>query len=124
MFRRNAGQRRRRAAGLRRAEGWLGQVPPDVLDYRRREAELVFRRIGITFAVYGDTEAQERLIPFDVIPRILSAEEWQVLQRRSRAAREGAQRLSSSDVYCRREILKAGIIPRISSSRTRFSARR
>src|SRR5580704_3808684 len=41
---------------------WLGEVKPDVLDFRRREAELLFRRIGITFAVYGDPEAQERLI--------------------------------------------------------------
>ena len=60
---------------------WLGEVPPDVLDFRRREAELFFRRIGITFAVYGDPEAQERLIPFDVIPRIIAASEWQTLQR-------------------------------------------
>ena len=50
---------------------WLKEVPPDVLDFRRREAELFFRRLGITFAVYGDPEAQERLIPFDIIPRIL-----------------------------------------------------
>ena len=56
-------------------------MPPDVLDFRRREAEHFFRRIGITFAVYGDAEAQERLIPFDVIPRILAAQEWQILQR-------------------------------------------
>lgn len=41
---------------------WLGQIKPDVLDFRRREAELLFRRIGITFAVHGDPEAQERLI--------------------------------------------------------------
>ena len=54
---------------------WLGEIKPDVLDFRRREAELFFRRIGITFAVYGDPEAQERLIPFDVIPRILSTAE-------------------------------------------------
>ena len=54
---------------------WLAEVPPDVLDYRRREAELIFRRIGITFAVYGEADAQERLIPFDVIPRIMSAVE-------------------------------------------------
>jgi len=60
---------------------WLGQIKPDVLDLRRREAELLFRRIGITFAVYGDPEAQERLIPFDVIPRILSAAEWETLRR-------------------------------------------
>ena len=60
---------------------WLGDVRPDVLDYRRKEAELLFRRIGITFAVYGEADAQERLIPFDVIPRILSAEEWDTLRR-------------------------------------------
>src|SRR3954451_5463004 len=46
---------------------WLKETPPDALEYRRQEAELLFRRIGITFAVYGDSEAQERLIPFDVI---------------------------------------------------------
>ena len=51
---------------------WLKETPPDALEYRRQEAELLFRRIGITFAVYGDAEAQERLIPFDVIPRIIS----------------------------------------------------
>src|SRR5512132_2902795 len=60
---------------------WLAEVPPDVLDYRRREAELIFRRIGITFAVYGEAEAQERLIPFDVIPRIMSAPEWRLLEK-------------------------------------------
>src|SRR6202451_4101131 len=59
---------------------WLTEVKPDVLDFRRREAELLFRRIGITFAVYGDAEAQERLIPFDVIPRILAAKEWSILE--------------------------------------------
>ena len=55
--------------------GLLNAVAPRrlVLDYRRREAELIFRRIGITFAVYGEADAQERLIPFDVIPRIISA---------------------------------------------------
>src|ERR1044072_7892259 len=60
---------------------WLGEVRPDVLDYRRREAELLFRRIGITFAVYGEADSQERLIPFDVIPRIISAAEWKLLSR-------------------------------------------
>jgi len=89
---------------------WLEQVPPDVLDYRRREAELIFRRIGITFAVYGDPEAQERLIPFDVIPRILSAQEWTTLQR-GLEQRVKALNAYIKDVYGRREILRAGIIP-------------
>src|SRR6202051_3235875 len=89
---------------------WLGQIPPDVLDYRRREAELLFRRIGITFAVYGDPEAQERLIPFDVIPRIISAKEWDIV-RRGLEQRIKAINAYIKDVYGRREILKAGIVP-------------
>src|SRR3569832_2719328 len=60
---------------------WLDTVPPDVLDYRRREAELIFRRIGITFAVYGEADAQERLLPFAVIPRIMSGAEWRTLAK-------------------------------------------
>src|ERR1700722_19093044 len=89
---------------------WLSEVKPDVLDFRRREAELLFRRIGITFAVYGDPEAQERLIPFDVIPRIISAKEWTVL-RRGLEQRVKAINAYIKDVYSRREILRAGIVP-------------
>src|SRR5271170_4796599 len=89
---------------------WLSQVPPEVLDFRRREAELLFRRIGITFAVYGDPEAQERLIPFDVIPRIISAQEWTIL-RRGLEQRVKAINAYIKDVYGRREILKAGVVP-------------
>ena len=89
---------------------WLDQIAPDTLDFRRREAELFFRRIGITFAVYGDPEAQERLIPFDVIPRIISAAEWEVLQR-GLEQRVKAINAYIKDVYSRREILKAGIVP-------------
>src|ERR1700730_9781629 len=89
---------------------WLGQIPPDVLDYRRREAELLFRRIGITFAVYGDPEAQERLIPFDVIPRIIAAKEWDIV-RRGLEQRVRAINLYIKDVYSRREILRAGVVP-------------
>jgi uncharacterized circularly permuted ATP-grasp superfamily protein len=89
---------------------WLKEVPPEILDHRRREAELIFRRIGITFAVYGEAEAQERLIPFDVLPRILAAAEWD----RLRAGLEQRVRAINAyirDVYGRREILKAGVIP-------------
>src|ERR1700757_3671044 len=89
---------------------WLTEIKPDVLDFRRREAELLFRRIGITFAVYGDPEAQERLIPFDVIPRIISAAEWDFLQR-GLTQRVRAINAYIKDVYGRREILKAGIVP-------------
>src|SRR6478735_2796492 len=98
--------------GVRPAYGelarWLADVPADVLDYRRREAEVLFRRIGITFAVYGEAEAQERLIPFDVLPRILAAAEWDVLTA-GLEQRIKAINAYIHDVYHRREILKAGV---------------
>jgi uncharacterized circularly permuted ATP-grasp superfamily protein len=89
---------------------WLGGVASDVLAYRRQEAELLFRRIGITFSVYGEAEAEERLIPFDVIPRILSAAEWNLLHR-GLEQRVKAINLFLKDIYTGREILKAGIVP-------------
>ncbi len=89
---------------------WLGEVRPDVLDFRRKEAELLFRRIGITFAVYGEAESTERLIPFDVIPRIISAGEWAIL-RRGLEQRVKALNLYLNDIYGKREVLRAGIVP-------------
>src|SRR5499426_2392022 len=89
---------------------WLGEVPPDVLDRRRREAEFLFRRIGITFAVYGEAESTERLIPFDVVPRILSASEWDTV-RKGLEQRVKAINAYIRDVYTRREILRAGVVP-------------
>ena len=89
---------------------WLGGLPPDLLEHRRREAELIFRRIGITFAVYGEAESTERLIPFDVIPRILAAQEWDVL-RRGLEQRVKALNAYIKDVYNRREVMRAGIVP-------------
>lgn len=89
---------------------WLSNVPPDVLDMRRKEAEFIFRRIGITFAVYGDSDAQERLIPFDIIPRILTGSEWRRLAR-GLEQRTKALNLYLKDIYSRREILRAGVVP-------------
>src|SRR5580765_2223805 len=89
---------------------WLSELPADVLDYRRREAELLFRRIGITFAVYGEADAQERLIPFDVIPRIIAADEWRQVSA-GLVQRVKALNLFIKDIYGAREILKAGVIP-------------
>src|SRR5215471_10291524 len=94
-------------AGLK---GWLDETDAEVLDHRRREAELLFRRMGITFAVYGESEAQERLIPFDVLPRILAAHEWTTL-RRGLEQRVTAINLFIKDIYSKREILRAGVIP-------------
>ncbi|MBR3193487.1 MAG: circularly permuted type 2 ATP-grasp protein, partial [Bosea sp.] len=71
--------------GLRAAYGeldrWLKEAPPEMLALRRSQAELFFRRIGITFAVYGDEESTERLIPFDIIPRVLTKPEWTKLEK-------------------------------------------
>jgi len=89
---------------------WLERVPADVLDHRRREAELLFRRIGITFAVYGEADAQERLIPFDVIPRIMSGTEWRLLEK-GLAQRVKALNLFIKDIYGAREVLHAGVVP-------------
>ncbi len=89
---------------------WLTSISPDILDHRRREAELLFRRIGITFAVYGDADATERLIPFDVLPRILAAKEWDLV-RRGLEQRVKTINAYIKDVYTHREILKAGIVP-------------
>src|SRR5271157_5246904 len=90
-------------AGL---ENWLRELAPEVLEHRRREAELIFRRIGITFAVYGDADSTERLIPFDVLPRIIAAREWDLV-RRGLEQRVRSINAYIKDIYTRREILKA-----------------
>ncbi|MEL6235855.1 MAG: circularly permuted type 2 ATP-grasp protein, partial [Pseudomonadota bacterium] len=89
---------------------WIGETGPDLLRKRREEAEAIFRRIGITFAVYGEGGDPERLIPFDLIPRVFDAAEW---ARLDRGIRQRAQALNAFlyDVYHRGEILRAGIIP-------------
>jgi uncharacterized circularly permuted ATP-grasp superfamily protein len=89
---------------------WLKETPPDALEYRRKEAELLFRRIGITFAVYGEAEAQERLIPFDVVPRIIGAREWTLLEKGLKQ-RVKALNLFLRDIYHGRDILRANLIP-------------
>src|SRR6478609_8947477 len=89
---------------------WLKETPPDALEYRRQEAELLFRRIGITFAVYGDSESTERLIPFDVIPRIMSGKEWSLLEKGLKQ-RVRALNMFLRDIYHGRDILRAEIVP-------------
>ncbi len=91
-------------------DDWLKSQSPELLEQRCNEAELLFRRIGITFAVYGEAESTERLIPFDVIPRIISSAEWDVLKR-GLEQRVRAINLYLNDIYSARAILKAGIIP-------------
>ncbi|MGL4728117.1 MAG: circularly permuted type 2 ATP-grasp protein, partial [Bosea sp. (in: a-proteobacteria)] len=89
---------------------WLKETPPELLATRRSQAELFFRRIGITFAVYGDDQSTERLIPFDIIPRILTKPEWQRLEAGLRQ-RVTALNMFLADVYGPKECIKAGIVP-------------
>ena len=93
-----------------RLSNWLEQAPPELLAARRRQAEHFFRRIGITFAVYGDAEAEERLIPFDIVPRIIGRDEWTKLEG-GLTQRAKALNMFLADVYGQRECVKAGIIP-------------
>ncbi|MDZ7812977.1 MAG: circularly permuted type 2 ATP-grasp protein [Ideonella sp.] len=92
---------------------WLGRQERDVMRARREEAELIFRRVGITFAVYGDKDAgegTERLIPFDLIPRIIPAHEWREMEKGLRQRVTALNRFIH-DIYHGQEILKAGIVP-------------
>lgn len=90
---------------------WLAQQSAQVIEQKRAEAELIFRRVGITFAVYGDNAGKERLIPFDIIPRVIDAGEWAHLQK-GLVQRVTALNLFLHDIYHDQNILKAGIIPR------------
>ncbi len=96
--------------GMESLAEWMVTVPRNLLKARQSEAEALFRRIGITFAVYGEGGDPERLIPFDVIPRILLAEEWDVLAR-GLEQRVRALNMFLHDVYHDREILAAGRVP-------------
>src|ERR1043166_8339366 len=93
---------------------WLAEQPPDVMLRRREEAEVIFRRVGITFAVYGakdeDGSGTERLIPFDLIPRVIPAHEWHELER-GLTQRVTALNRFIHDVYHGQEIIRAGVVP-------------
>jgi uncharacterized circularly permuted ATP-grasp superfamily protein len=88
---------------------WLSATPPERIRQKRHEAEIAFHRVGITFAVYGEDTGNERLIPFDIIPRILPADEWQILESGLKQ-RVHALNLFLADIYHKQEILGAGLI--------------
>ena len=97
-------------AGYEIVKSWLASTPPEMLRQRQREAELLFRRIGITFAVYGDAAGEERLIPFDIVPRILTTTEWDKLAK-GLSQRVTALNMFLKDVYGRGEAIRAGVVP-------------
>ena len=94
---------------------WLARQPGDMMAKRREEAELIFRRVGITFAVYGEKDEEgagtERLIPFDLIPRVIPAHEWAMMEK-GLVQRVTALNKFVHDVYHDQEIIKAGHVPR------------
>jgi len=89
---------------------WLKQQNDVLMDMKRAEADLIFRRVGITFAVYGDELGSERTIPFDPIPRIFKHQEWVKLEKGLRQ-RVKALNLFLHDIYHEKNIIKAQIIP-------------
>src|SRR5450432_813760 len=98
-----------RAHYLRYAQ-WLGEQPAERLTQKRAEADAQFHRVGITFAVYGQEEGSERLIPFDIVPRVLPHEEWIRLEAGLKQ-RVRALNAFIHDIYHDQQILKAGVIP-------------
>ena len=92
-------------------QAWLSEMPAERITQKRAEADALFHRYGITFAVYGEQVDTERLIPFDIIPRIIPANEWATLADGLRQ-RVKALNLFLKDIYHDQEILAAGRIPR------------
>ena len=89
---------------------WYGEQDRDWLRKQHIEAERFFRRTGITFNVYGEDEAEERLIPFDMVPRVITANEWRKLTR-GIEQRVSALNAFIHDLYHRQEIIRAGRVP-------------
>ncbi|MDS9466363.1 circularly permuted type 2 ATP-grasp protein [Paracoccus sp. MBLB3053] len=89
---------------------WVQTMPNDIRQMKQAEAESLFRRIGITFAVYGEGGDPDRLIPFDMMPRVFMQSEWRKLER---GIKQRARALNAflRDVYSRGEIIRAGRIP-------------
>jgi uncharacterized circularly permuted ATP-grasp superfamily protein len=89
---------------------WADRLAPEHIAQKRQEADVMFRRVGITFAVYGDESGTERTIPFDIIPRVIPAADWKILEEGLRQ-RVKALNLFLRDIYNEQAILKEGIIP-------------
>ena len=94
----------------REFEAWLAQQSAESIAFKRAEADLIFHRVGITFAVYGDDQGTERLIPFDIIPRIIPAAEWRQLEAGLRQRVKALNRFIH-DIYHGQNIVNAGVIP-------------
>ena len=89
---------------------WLEHTPREHIARKRKEADIAFHRVGITFNVYGEEGGKERLIPFDLLPRIIPGAEWAALEVGLRQ-RVRALNAFLADIYHGQEILRAGRIP-------------
>ncbi|GAA5529356.1 circularly permuted type 2 ATP-grasp protein [Herpetosiphon gulosus] len=89
----------------------LRELPPDELARRQQAADLAFLNQGITFTVYGRDEGTERIFPYDLLPRLLTAKEWDTIER-GLAQRVTALNLFLRDIYHEETILRAGVVPR------------
>jgi uncharacterized circularly permuted ATP-grasp superfamily protein len=94
----------------RKYHAWFCEQDPALMRRKDKEAEGLFRRAGITFNVYGDSAAEERLIPFDMIPRIIGGGEW---RRLARGIEQRVRALNAfmHDLYHRQEIVRSGRLP-------------
>jgi uncharacterized circularly permuted ATP-grasp superfamily protein len=91
-------------------QDWLSLMPGAYIGQKRAEADSAFHRYGITFAVYGENAGKERLIPFDIVPRIIPAHEWAMLENGLRQ-RVNALNAFLLDIYGQQRIIQAGLIP-------------
>jgi uncharacterized circularly permuted ATP-grasp superfamily protein len=89
---------------------WLAATPPTRIAQKREEADRAFHRLGITFAVTGEESGTERLIPFDLVPRIIAASEWETLER-GLVQRVRALNAFLDDIYHDQRILEGGPVP-------------
>ncbi|MEN3749979.1 circularly permuted type 2 ATP-grasp protein [Sphingomonas sp. HF-S3] len=89
---------------------WIADTPASELHRRQQSAEATFRQLGITFAVYGDNDAAERIIPFDIVPRVFLNQEW---TRLSEGLEQRVEAINAflEDIYGDRRILREGVIP-------------
>ncbi len=91
-------------------QNWAKGYSPEAMAGKRAQADAAFRQVGITFAVYGDDAGTERLIPFDLIPRVIPSKEWTTLQK-GLIQRVQALNMFIHDVYHSQNIIKAGVVP-------------
>ena len=89
---------------------WLSETPPARIEQNRQAADLLFHRVGITFAVYGEASGTERLIPFDIVPHVIPGAQWERLARGLRQRVLALNRFLH-DIYHDQEIVRAGRIP-------------